>query len=377
MQTLKILCVDCDDTRARYALDPDYRVLGCDPWPGEPGFCAFRFELRAAALPAAAMAAGPVAAAAPAPLPTPMQVRSAQAIVNIFETDAVLGQYGQVTLIEGDTGRLTYGRSQTTLGSGNLGLLLHRYCGNAGARFGARIAPWLTAIDAKAESVDRDIVLHNLLRAAADDPLMREVQDQFFDEAYWQPAARAAARAGIRTPLGLAVVYDSHVHGSWAPLKREVDAAIGTPDVAGEAAWIGRYVATRRQWLASHPRADLRKTVYRMDAFGRLIELGGWGLNLPFVVRGHEVSAFTLNAPPPGCYDGPLPGTRPLDLQQPLLRGLDVRLTQLGLSVQGLDIKADGIYGRATRDLVKAWQLAHALPATGVLDAGTVVRLAA
>lgn len=373
MQTLKILCADCDDTRARYELDPDYRVLGCEPWPGEAGFCAFRFELRAAALPMAAMAMGPAAS----PALTPTQVRSAQAIVNIFETDAVLGQYGQVTLIEGDTGRLTYGRSQTTLGSGNLGLLLHRYCGNAGARFGARLAPWLPAIDARAASVDRDIVLHNLLRAAADDPLMREVQDQFFDEAYWQPAAKAAVRAGIRSPLGLAVVYDSHVHGSWATLKREVDTRVGTAAAVGEAAWVRAYVQARRQWLATHPRADLRKTVYRMDAFGRLIELGGWGLNLPFVVRGHEVSSFTLNAAPPGCYDGPLPGTRALELQQPLQRGLDVRLTQLGLSVQGLDIKADGIYGRATRDLVKAWQLARGLPATGTIAASAVMQLAA
>ena len=44
------------------------------------------------------------------------QKKTAQAIINIFETGVVLGNYGQVTLIDGDTGHLTFGRSQTTLG---------------------------------------------------------------------------------------------------------------------------------------------------------------------------------------------------------------------------------------------------------------------
>jgi len=56
----------------------------------------------------------------------------AQAIVNIFETGTALGEYGKVTVIPGDTGHLTFGRSQTTLGSGNLHLLLERYYSSGG-----------------------------------------------------------------------------------------------------------------------------------------------------------------------------------------------------------------------------------------------------
>jgi len=48
----------------------------------------------------------------------------------------VLGDYRQVTLIAGDTGHLTFGRSQTKLGSGNLNELMQRYCAKSGARFG-------------------------------------------------------------------------------------------------------------------------------------------------------------------------------------------------------------------------------------------------
>lgn len=377
MESIHIPCQDCADTRRRYEMR-GYRVFGCEALAEIPDFCRFSFEPPGQAVPKALLqpAAANTAISAPAANLTATQISAGQAIINVFETDAVRGRYGQVTLIPGDTGRLTYGRSQTTLGSGNLYKMLQTYCSNVGARFGRDLQAWLPKIGSQDASVDADLVLHNLLRSAADDPLMREIQDCFFDEAYWQPAHKAATKHGIVSPLGVVVVYDSHVHGFWGPLKKVVDKRLGAPAQAGEAVWISSYVAERRRWLATHPsRPDLHKTVYRMDAFVRLIELGLWGLTLPFVVRGHEISALSLAAPPPDCYDGPQPGTRALELQQPMLSGLDVRLTQLALSRQGLSIKADGIYGRTSRDLVKAWQLAHGLPDTGLLDPATIVSL--
>ncbi len=74
---------------------------------------------------------------------TTTQKQTAQAIINLFETGEVLGDYGNVTVIVGDTGHLTFGRSQTTLGSGNLLELLNRYCSNPGAHFSGRLVPWL------------------------------------------------------------------------------------------------------------------------------------------------------------------------------------------------------------------------------------------
>ena len=115
---------------------------------------------------------------------TPLQKQTAQAIVNLFETSSAQGDYGAVTVIAGDTGHLSFGRSQTTLGSGNLHALLQRYCDNAGARFGPRLAPWLQRVEQRDTTLDHELRLHNLLRATADDPVMREMQDQFFDEGY-------------------------------------------------------------------------------------------------------------------------------------------------------------------------------------------------
>lgn len=303
---------------------------------------------------------------------TPAQ--TAKAIVNIFETGAVRGDYSAVTLLPGDSGRLTFGRAQTTLGSGNLDLLVQRYCAAAGARFGARLRAWLPALAARSTAADTDNQLHNLLRASADDPVMRDVQDAFFDAQYWDPALRAASGLGIRSPLGIAVVYDSWVHGSWAPLRDRTNAA-GTPADVGEHEWVQRYVRSRRDWLATHPNPLLHAAVYRMDAFQRLIDQDAWALPLPLVVRGQEISPATLAALPPNCYDGPQPGTRTLAVQSPLQRGLDVRLLQLALSDQGCDITADGIFGSASARFVQAFQRTSGLPQNGAADPGLIGRL--
>ncbi len=306
---------------------------------------------------------------------TPTQKQTAQSIVNLFETGVVLGDYGSVTVIPGDTGHLTFGRSQTTLTSGNLLDLLTRYCTNDGARFGHRLSPWLPRFAAIDLSLDNDLRLHNLLRATADDPIMRETQDVFFDEVYWRTAARIAANIGITSALGTAVVYDSTVHGSWKAMRDRTIAKSGSLTALGEKKWIKAYVNTRRAWLTSHPRSDLRKTAYRMEAFLRLIEQGYWGLELPLVIRGAEISLSTLRATPPGCYDGPQPGTRSIALQTPLARGLDVRLVQLGLSENGVAIKADGIFGQTSVNLLKKYQVSAGLPGTGVADPMLISRL--
>ncbi|MEO6276288.1 peptidoglycan-binding protein [Roseateles sp.] len=320
------------------------------------------------------LAASPIVA--PGPL-TDTQARAAKAIVNIFETGEVLGDYGRVTLIPGDTGHLTYGRSQTTLGSGLLHDLLEQYVDNAGARFAARLRPFLARTAGRDLTLDHDDGFHNNLRAAADDPVMRETQDVFFDTAYWRPALKAAKDAGLTLPLAIAVAYDGRVHGSWALLRDQTTAADGSVQALGERAWVAAYIARRRQWLATHTRADLRPTVYRMDAFQRLVDQDRWGLTLPLVVRDREISAMTLAGAPPRVYDGPAPGTRALAVASPLARGLDVRLLQLALSDAGHALKADGIFGQSASEALRQFQQAQGLAASGAADPAQVASLAA
>lgn len=308
---------------------------------------------------------------------TSTQIKTAQSILNIFETSEVRGDYGKVTLIEGDTGHLTFGRSQTTLGSGNLFKLLQAYCDNHGARFAARLKPYLGRLEALDFALDADQKLHNILRATADDPVMRDTQDVFFDKFYWQRAARAAQGMGITSALGVAVVYDGHVQGSWGKMRDRTNQEEGTLSDLGEHRWLQAYVKVRRAWLAGSTRADLRATVYRMDAFQRLMDQEYWGLELPLVVRDVEISLEALSATPRGCYDGPQPGARVLSVQSPLLRGLDVRLVQLGLSDRGVSIKADGIFGQTSQRLIKEYQSRTGLPVTGVADIPLIAQLVA
>ena len=246
--------------------------------------------------------------------------------------------------------------------------LLQQYCANHGARFAARLSPYLPRFFAIDQTLDNNHKLHNVLRASADDLVMRDTQDAFFDQTYWSPAIEAAGKLGLASPLAVVVVYDSFVQGSWLTMRDRTTQSAGAPSVIGENAWISAYISIRRSWLENNALSDLHPTVYRMDAFKRLIDQGFWGLGLPLVVRGKEISALTLAARPPGCYDGPQPGSRQLELQTPLARGLDVRMVQFGLSDRGVELLADGIFGQTSTNVVKAWQVVQGLPGTGIVD---------
>src|SRR5580658_1281161 len=110
-----------------------------------------------------------------------LQKNTAQAIVNIFETGRLLGNYGSVTLIPGDSGHLTYGRSQTTLASGGLYLLVKDYCAAPGAQFAGDLRPYLDRLQALDLSLDNDQNLRSILARAGGDSVMTTVQDSFFD----------------------------------------------------------------------------------------------------------------------------------------------------------------------------------------------------
>ncbi len=301
---------------------------------------------------------------------TELQAGTAKSIVNLFETGRVLGDYAQVTLIPGDTGGLTYGRSQTTLTSGGLHRLVSDYCALPEAQMASPLVPFLPALEGKDPALNEDRYFHNLLRAAADDAAMRAAQDEFFDREYWLPAARIATRRGITTPLGIAVVYDSRVHGAWDFIRRRTDAAAGPIAALGERAWITAYVRERRNWLANHRRADLRRTTYRMDTFLMLIEDDLWALELPLVVRGQEIDEAALAARPAGVFDGPPPRSRPIALARPLMRGLDVRMVQLALSKpdNGFAVGADGFYGRHSARAVAAFRRRNGMDEDHVVD---------
>ncbi|MEJ5348590.1 MAG: peptidoglycan-binding protein [Desulfosoma sp.] len=301
-----------------------------------------------------------------------LQKKAAQAIVNVFETGRPQGDYGKVTYHPMDPGELTYGRSQTTLASGNLYLLVRDYCSSFSSAFGPELSIYLDRLAKRDSSLNYDERLKGLLRDAGQDPVMRECQDRFFDRIYWEPSLTSAKSMEISTALGVSVVYDSRVHGSWQRLRDLTTQQIGKPSQVGEKAWIQGYVRCRRDWLEHHSNTLLRKTVYRMESFGSLIDQNKWGLELPFMVRGVLIDASVLLDPPVRVSAEEPESGRLLRLQTPALRGDDVRRLQEALGRAGYPVSVDGVFGPETHRAVLAFQKAKGtLKVDGIVGPAT------
>lgn len=302
---------------------------------------------------------------------TDLQKRTAQAIVNVFETGTPAGDYAAVTLLPGDTGHLTYGRAQTTLGSGNLYLLIKAYCSAPGAAWADALSPYLPRLQDIDLGLDHDTRFRTLLADAGSDPVMREVQDAFFDRVFWTPAALAADGLGLTEPLAVAVVYDSKVHGSWAHIRDRVTEARGHPRSIGARAWIGAYVSARRAWLAGHSNALLRRTVYRMDAFQDLLDARNWQLGLPLRVRGQHIDTDVLGGPAVRATAEDM-AQRTLRLTDPPMTGSDVEALQRALAACGWAINIDAVFDAGTERCVRQFQQEEGLVADGIAGPATL-----
>ena len=222
---------------------------------------------------------------------TSEQKRIVHQVVNVFETGQPSGNYGAIAIFNDgphEIRQLTYGRSQTTE-YGKLRLLVTRYA-EEGGMYSLDLARYADRIGAV--PLTDDLKFRSLLRTAGrTDPVMRAVQDAFFDEQYFQPAMDWATRHGLALPLSALVVYDSFIHsGSILPLIRS-SFPDPTPARGGtEHAWTTAYVKARHAWLAAHPRPFVRKTTYRTRCLHDQIVRGNWNLErLPIQVQGVEV----------------------------------------------------------------------------------------
>src|SRR5262249_35714899 len=155
-----------------------------------------------------------------------------------------------------------------------------------GARFAAQIGGLLPRVQQVDTTLDQDVTAKALLQQAArEDPVMRQAQDQFFDENYLAPALRDAESFGITLPLVQTLVYDSHIQGGWFTLKDR----IGPVGQRREEDWAQSYIPLRRGWLLSlNP--PLPNTVYRMDSFSALVTQARWTLPLPLTVHGITIT---------------------------------------------------------------------------------------
>jgi chitosanase len=225
-------------------------------------------------------------------VPTPISAdaeRIIKMIINTFETGRPEGDYGAAALLHDNAG-ISYGRPQATDRGGNLDAIVYRYLDLGGGEYGDKLRPYLDRLETDDTArVDPDRPpqwvkdLMKLLSAAGEDPVMRQAQDQVFDEAYWVPAAQQAQAMGLELPLSWAVVYDSTIHSgpNDVPRIRRLFPEVPPSRGGDEKAWTRAYIAARYAWLASHPRHAVRLTVYRMRSLQALADADHWRLEPP------------------------------------------------------------------------------------------------
>jgi len=213
-----------------------------------------------------------------------------QQIINVFETGTIEGKYDAlVTLDDGvdNSRQITYGRSQTTE-QGNLVTLINMYIARNGL-FANDFLPYQNKIGKV--SLVGDTVFKNLLRKAArEDVIMRNTQDEFFDILYYTPALTFFTGLKLTFPLSLLVIYDSFIHsGSVPPFLRERFVELPPSRGGEEKAWVKAYVKTRHTWLETNKKLILRKTIYRTQCFLNEIKHGNWDLSKPVNANGTSV----------------------------------------------------------------------------------------
>ena len=213
-------------------------------------------------------------------------------IINVFETGSSEGNYAAISIFNDGPNRIrqiTYGRSQTTE-YGNLRELVQNYA-NANGQFSAALKPFASKVGSTPLTDDTNF--RDLLRKAGQqDPVMKSVQDAFFETRYFRPAAQWADQQGFKLPLSMLVIYDSYIHsGSIRHDIRQMFPESPPSRGGNEKAWITAYVNARHKYLANNSNPQVRPTIYRTQCFKNQIQKNNWNLDiLPINANGTNVT---------------------------------------------------------------------------------------
>lgn len=222
---------------------------------------------------------------------TTIQRNLIERLINTIETGRPDGDYGAISIYAdgpNDIRQITYGRAQTTEYS-NLRKLVQMYVA-AGGIYSEALA--LYADKVGSESLTDNAQFKKFLKEAGwNDPVMRRIQDQFFEQVYFLPAMRWADDNGFTKALSALVIYDSYIHSGqilWFLRQRFAE---NPPTMGGnEETWISEYVRVRHDWLANHHRPAVCKSIYRTKAFKEKIVAANWDLKkVPINMNGTDV----------------------------------------------------------------------------------------
>lgn len=224
--------------------------------------------------------------------------RRADQIISVFENGTTEIQYDYVDDLDDGRG-ITAGRAGFTSADGDLLIVVDRYVAQ---RPNSSLAPYLPRLRALAHrGSGRTDGLEGLDAAwaeAADDSLFRTIQDRVVDELYYQPAMAWGRKLGVKTPLGLTILYDTAIQhgldtdpdGLPALIARTVKQVHGSPlKGVEEAKWLLAFLQVRRADLENADDPDTREewasSVGRVDILRNLVLNRNWSLRGPLQIR--------------------------------------------------------------------------------------------
>ena len=134
-------------------------------------------------------------------------------------------------------------------------------------------------------------------RDAGGDAVMRRIQDDYVDEAYFQPAMKLVASLGLTTPLSAAFIYDACIQQGcdskfFQEVPRQFAAAhqgrANPQNLDEEAAWLNLYIPERKVELSVTPAGAA--TVDRVESLAQILGTKNFQLQLPmaFDYAGHH-----------------------------------------------------------------------------------------
>ena len=231
------------------------------------------------------------------------QRRRADRLVSVFENGDTTIQYGYAEDI-GDGRGITAGRAGFTTATGDVVIVVERYIAQQPRTALRTYLPRLRVLAGSRSASTVGLEGFSAeWRAAAEDPLFRGVQDAVVDELYLAPATARATTVGLRTALGLAILYDTAIQHGDGPdpdglpaLIAQASARAGGTPAGGvaEPAWLGAFLDVRRADLANaadpETRAVWAESVTRVDVLRDILTAGNLELDGPIRV-GHGFDA--------------------------------------------------------------------------------------
>ena len=149
-----------------------------------------------------------------------------------------------------DSGVISYGKHQATLSSGSLYRIIELYTRLSFSKVAKGLQNYLSRLQSKDPSLKSDNHFIDLLLQASNDPLMEKAQDKIFTDFYWKPVIKTASELGIKSGIGMAILYDTNVQGGFNLILDRTETSTRLKYVT-EKQFLSLFLENRRKYLYS------------------------------------------------------------------------------------------------------------------------------